>query len=307
MNRATTSANPPTTFCVKVTGTGAPMIFLPELSVSGSVWSRIVAHFESHFQCHVIEIAGFAGQPPVEATPLLAAVREELAAYIRERELCPAVVIGHGLGGFIAMCLAADYPELVHRLVILDSYPFYMGAGLNPQATLQDGEKAGQAVFEAYNSPPNPEFERKAEMAKKILVTHCEHAARIVLWRRASDRPTAGRALRELLSSDIRQQLAVITAGILVVGTWIGKYQFLGTTRQETENLFRSQYARAKDWKLVLMDNARHFAMLDDPEGLSAVMSDFLSGASDTVSETVSNLSEPGGGQSWRVPTVAGA
>src|ERR1700761_897796 len=134
---ATTSANPPSTFCVKVTGTGAPMIFLPELSVSGSVWSRIVTHFENYCQCHVVDIAGFAGQPPVEAASLLAAVREELATYIRERELCHVVVVGHGVGGFIAMCLAADYPELVHRLVIIDSYPFYMGAGLNPQATLQ--------------------------------------------------------------------------------------------------------------------------------------------------------------------------
>ena len=304
MNRATTSVNPPSTFCVKVTGAGAPMIFLPELSVAGSVWDGIVSHFKDQCQCHVVELAGSAGHPPIEATPLLAAVRDELAAYIREQKLRRVVVIGHGLGGFIAMCLAADYPDLVHRLVIIDSYPFYMGAGLNPQATLQDGEKAGQAVFETSNSPPDPEYERKAEMAKKILVSRPEHVARIVLWRRASDRLTAGKALRELLSSDVRDQLARITAGMLVVGTWMGKHRFTGATRQEIERLFRSQYARAKNWKLVLLDNARHFAMLDDPEGLSAVMQDFLSGTGVAGSETVSSLNESWGGQAPEIPIV---
>lgn len=304
MNRATTSVNPPSTFCVRVMGTGVPMIFLPELSVSGDVWDGIVSHFKDHCQCHVVELAGFAGQPPVEATPLLAAVKDELAAYIRDRRLRRVVVIGHGLGGFIAMCLAADYPELVHRLVIIDSYPFYVGAGLNPHATLQDGEKAGLAAFVTYNSPPDPEFERKAEAAKKVLVSRPEHVARIVLWRRASDRSTAGKALRELLSSDLREQLSRITAGILVVGTWIGKYRFTGATRQEIERLFIRQYARARDWKLVLLDNARHFAMLDDPEGLSVVIHDFLAGTGAAGSETVSSLSEPWDGQAPEIPMV---
>jgi N-formylmaleamate deformylase len=304
MNRATMSANPPSTFCVRVKGTGAPMILLPELSVSGDVWDGIVSHFKDHYQCHVVELAGFAGQPPVEATPLLASIRDELAAYIRKRRLRRAVVIGHGLGGFIAMCLAADYPELVHRLVIIDSYPFYMGAGLNPKATLQDGKKAGQAAFATYNSPPDPDFERKAEMAKKILVSRPEHAARIVLWRRASDRSTAGKALRELLSSDVREQLARITAGILVVGTWIGKYRLSGTTREDIERLFTSQYVWAKDWKLVLLDNARHFAMLDDPDGLSAVMRDFLTGTGAGGSRAVCGLDESWGGPAPEIPMV---
>lgn len=261
---------------VSTTGAGAPMLFLPELNVSGEVWSSVVPHFAHCNACHVVDLAGFAGNAPVATTPFLDSVCDELAAYIRDHGLGRATVIGHGLGGFVAMKLASTSPGLVHRLIIIDSYPFYAGAGLNPHATADDGRAAAASMYEIYSAPLDPEFERKAEMAKKILVTRPEHVARVVLWRRASDRLITARALHELLSSDLREQLAEISARVLVVGTWIGKQQFSGTTRQEIELLFRRQFANARDWKLLLLDHARHFAMLDDPEGLARVIQDFL-------------------------------
>ena len=50
-------------FAVKVTGTGQPMILIPGLACSGEVWDSTVAHFKDRCECHVLTLAGFAGQP----------------------------------------------------------------------------------------------------------------------------------------------------------------------------------------------------------------------------------------------------
>src|SRR5580658_8822741 len=75
-----------TAFSVKVTGKGAPMILIPGLACSGEVWDSTVAHFQNRYECHVLTLAGFAGQPPIKP-PMLEAVRAQLADYIRAKKL----------------------------------------------------------------------------------------------------------------------------------------------------------------------------------------------------------------------------
>ena len=68
-------------FTVRVSGRGRPIILIPGLSSSGETWKGVVAHLQDRYACHVLTLAGFAGEPPVEP-PLLSRVREDLAAYI---------------------------------------------------------------------------------------------------------------------------------------------------------------------------------------------------------------------------------
>ena len=100
-------------FSVKVTGKGQPMILIPGLMSSGAVWDGTVAHYASAYQCHVLTLAGFAGQPPSPATPFLGSVRDAVADYIRREGLNRPILVGHSLGGVLAFSIAAQYPELV--------------------------------------------------------------------------------------------------------------------------------------------------------------------------------------------------
>jgi pimeloyl-ACP methyl ester carboxylesterase len=80
-------------FKVDVTGQGAPVILIPGLGSPGEVWSGTVAHYCGKRQCHVLSLAGFAGQPAI-GTPLIATVEQQLSDYIREHQLEHPVVIG---------------------------------------------------------------------------------------------------------------------------------------------------------------------------------------------------------------------
>jgi len=57
------SANPKS-FSIRVDGHGRPMILIPGLTCGGDVWKTTVEHFKNRYECHMLTLPGFAGQPP---------------------------------------------------------------------------------------------------------------------------------------------------------------------------------------------------------------------------------------------------
>jgi N-formylmaleamate deformylase len=99
-------------FVVRVTGTGPrSMILIPGFLSHGEVWDEVVAHVGTRYRCHVLTLAGFAGVPAVDG-PLLPRVRDEIIAYIKETKLDHPVLVGHSLGGFLALWVGSTAPDL---------------------------------------------------------------------------------------------------------------------------------------------------------------------------------------------------
>src|SRR5439155_16761665 len=102
-------AKPAAPFAVKVTGKGKPIIFIPGLACSGEVWDSAVEHYKDHNECHVLTLAGFAGQPALkDKSAYLETIRKAIVAYIKEKKLDKPVVVGHSLGGYLVFALAAS-------------------------------------------------------------------------------------------------------------------------------------------------------------------------------------------------------
>lgn len=267
---AVPAATAPAPFAVQVTGHGPPMILIPGLASSGEVWAGVVAHERARFTCHVVTLAGFAGQPRI-AAPMLTTVRDALAAYITEHHLDRPVIVGHSLGGFVALDLASARPELVGRLVIVDSLPF-LAAAMNPAATPESMRASADAIRAGMRAA-SPEA-RRAQLSGMIatMVTAPADRAVVLDWGLASDAGAVVDALVELLTSDLRPRLAAITAPALVIGTWQG---LSGETHASVGKIFAAQYASLHA-EIVIADHARHFVMLDDPAFLYAQLDRFV-------------------------------
>jgi N-formylmaleamate deformylase len=269
-------------FRVQVAGHGEPMILIPGLSSSGATWNDTVAHFKDRYTCYVLTLAGFAGVPPVQP-PLLSKVRDDIATLIRERHLEKPVIVGHSLGGNIALDLAAHYPTLIGPVVIVDSLPFYAGAWFHAKnldqakpmiAQMRQGmESTTEAQWEAN--------ERSGAMTK-YMVTSPVRLHETIQWGLASDRHTVTNAMIELVSEDLRPELAQITSPVLVLGTWIGwrdemQQRHITVTRAVFVDAFKDQYASLSHLHFVMSDTARHFIMFDDPNWFYAQLDHFLS------------------------------
>ncbi|HXN48814.1 MAG TPA: alpha/beta hydrolase [Bryobacteraceae bacterium] len=261
-------------FQVKVTGHGQPMILVPGLSSSGEVWETTVEHYKNQFECHVLTVAGFAGVPRV-AAPMLDNVRDGIADYIRQKHLDRPVIVGHSLGGFLALALASKYPALVGRVVIVDAYPF-LPAVMNPTATLASGQQIAAQMKKQMDGQTQADYERyvKSGAATRLMVTSDTDFARIVAWGLASDRTAVADAMAEMFSVDLRDDVAAIKSPTLVLGSWIAYKQY--TDRARTEGNLRTQYTRLAGVRIEVTDTARHFIMWDDPKWMFGVMDRFL-------------------------------
>jgi pimeloyl-ACP methyl ester carboxylesterase len=95
------------------------------------------------------------------------------------------------------------------------------------------------------------------------MVTAPADAERIVGWGQKSDRKTVVNAMYELLSTDLRSDVARIQSPTLVLGAWAAYKDY--APRAAIEQVYAGQYAKLPGAKIELADTARHFIMYDQP------------------------------------------
>ena len=272
---ATVRDNPAShpTFTVRVVGKGQPMLLIPGLTCPGAVWDETVAHYQAQYQCHIISLAGFGGVAPATvADPLLPAVRDQLLAYIKTQKLNRPVVVGHSLGGFLALALSVAQPTAIGPLVIVDSLPF-LAAVQNPAATVET-VKPQVTALRAQVRQGHLSQAAQRQMAAG-MVTDTARITQVARWGGASDPATTAQAMYDLYTTDLRADLSRIQQPVLVLGTWVA-YAPYGSTKESTRAVFTQQYARLAGGRIEMSEAGKHFLMYDDPKWFLAQADAFL-------------------------------
>lgn len=262
-------------FQVKVTGSGKPLLLIPGLGSSGAVWDTTVARLEKRHACHVLTLAGFAGEPPSPAAdPFLETVRKELAAYIREKKLEKPIVMGHSLGAFIALSLAAHEPELPGKVIAVDGVPFY--PALFDHRVTAEASRANAEELQKQMDIPRPRERRMAD-AKTVfqsMITKEKDIELPLRWFVDSDAATLSKAVCELMTTDLREKAASIKAPVLLLASVaIAPDPDQLTTMKAA---YRRQVENVPEVKVSFTEKAKHFIMLDDPEWFFGEVEKFL-------------------------------
>jgi pimeloyl-ACP methyl ester carboxylesterase len=201
-------------------------------------------------------------------------VRDAIAAYIRKNKLDHPVIIGHSLGGMMALDLAAHEPDLTGKLVIVDSYPFLMGA-TNPNTTPEQAREIAAQIRGYIGGQSKDAYDAyvKSGVGMRSMVERDSDFQRLVAWGLASDRTAVGDWMAELYSIDMREDVARIKVPVLVMASYIG---FQGATRAGVEANLKAQYAKLAGVEIQVTDKAHHFIMWDDPEWMFGLTDRFL-------------------------------
>lgn len=107
----------------RAVGTGEPLVFVHGLGSSGQDWRKQVEAFADRYRIIAFDVRGHGQSDKPEgpySIPLFAA---DTAALLRALDAVPATVVGLSMGGMIALQLAVDAPEVVRRLVVVNSMP----------------------------------------------------------------------------------------------------------------------------------------------------------------------------------------
>ena len=249
---------------VTVTGQGSDVILIPGLASSAHVWDATVAHLSAHHRVHVVQVAGFAGTPAGgnASGAVFEPVVEAIHNYIAANHLEGVAVIGHSLGGTMAMRLAIAHPGDAGKLMIVDALP-YMGmmfgpqltvAMVQPQATMMRNQLVN-GTQEAYAAA------EPAQMAR-LVKSHNAEAEAAIAAAAASDHRVVGQAIYDDLITDLRPDLAKITAPVTMLYPWD---ETSGAPQQVFDTLYTGAFASLPHGKVERIDGSYHFIMIDQP------------------------------------------
>jgi len=265
-------------FHVRVDGPEHPVgdvILIPGLSSSPEVWDGLTEQLKGRYRVHRIHVQGFAGAPAEDnATgPVAAPVAEDLARYIAEQGLAKPAVIGHSMGGTIAMMLAARHPDSVGRLMVVDMVPF-MGAMFGPPGTTAETViPVADQIYAAQTTGPEATYRQQAAAAITGMINTESLRAGPLQDAATSDRAVSASAFRELVVTDLRPELARITAPTEVLYV---RFNDPRMTPEITDAIYQASFAALSGAKLTRIDDSAHFIMLDQPARFAAEVNAFL-------------------------------
>ncbi|HEY5107736.1 MAG TPA: alpha/beta hydrolase [Caulobacteraceae bacterium] len=257
-------------FSDEVIGNGPDLIFVPGLASSRETWRVTAQRLRGRFRLHLIQIAGFAGEPARAnaAGPVLAPSAEALDAYIVAHHLAPAVLIGHSLGGTIALYLAEHHPEHLKKVLIVDALPFFAVTMMGPAATAANVSPMAESLRAGPAMAPDAQSKMIAGM-----VTGPADRDRVTGWSRASNYSVVAAALADDLELDLRAGLAATSTPITVL---YPDNLAVGMPAGAADRFYGAAFAHLPNKTLKRVDHSLHFIMLDQPEVFAADLDEFL-------------------------------
>lgn len=258
---------------VEVVGQGPDVILVPGLASSREVFRPLADRLKATHRVHLVQLAGFAGEPWVHGDgPFVDPEVEALAAYVRSASLKRPAVIGHSMGGLSALLLAQRNPDLVGKVMTVDTLPFY-SAMFGPTATAASAKPfADRMAASVLSASPEAFAAQQAAAAKGLSRTPAMQET-IVAWSLASDRKAVAKAISEVMTLDARPGLAAmktpVTALYAVDAEGALPPAVVGA-------LWMREYDALPGVKLVRVENSRHFIMTDQPEVFAKAVDGFL-------------------------------
>ena len=275
--QASLAITAPDRFSVVVEGPPAgkapDVILLPGLASSREVFAAEARSLATSYRLYRIQIAGFAGEPagPNANGPMLGPVVEELHRYIVENHLQHPAVIGHSMGGLIALMLADAHPEDVGKVLIVDALPFF-GVVMSPDATVESLRPQAQAMRDGMLKMPNEQFAAMAPMLAARMVISPDGQKMVSAATIASDRNVYANAMAEDMGTDMRPRIASIKSPVTV----LYPYTAVAGTKEAVDALYKTAYASMPNVTLQRIDDSMHFIMLDQPEAFHRAVMSFL-------------------------------
>lgn len=259
-------------------GEGPPLVFVHGLVGRWTHWLEQLPLFASEHRVIAPDLPGFGDSPmPVAekiSVPYYARTLERLLALL---EVDAATLVGHSMGGFSAVELAIDFPQLVERLVLVS--PSGLSTYNDPRALRALSlVRRFERIAAAYNArlaahadllARRPRL-RLIDPVTSIVTRHPDRLPGpfISEWTRGLDNPGFIDGLEANVSYDFRERLGEIACPTLIV--W-GTGDRVVSARDAA--LYEELIPNAR--KVVFADTG-HMAMVERPARFNALLEDFL-------------------------------
>ncbi|GLH70365.1 alpha/beta hydrolase [Geothrix rubra] len=242
-------------------GKGLPLLFVHGFPLNGGAWAGQVGAFRSNCRVIVPDLRGFGRSGALPGPVPMSRYAEDLGALVQQLNAPSVILLGHSMGGYVALAFARAFPKAVRGLVLVGTKA---GAD-SPEAAAARREAAAKVGTEGTQSLVEA-------MAPKMLSAANTDAAMAQAVRHlmASSRPdgVVGALLGMAERPDAREWLGGIRVPTLVIA---GEDDAIIPTL-ESEALAKA----IPGAQLKLIPRAGHLVAFEQPEAFNEALRDWL-------------------------------
>jgi pimeloyl-ACP methyl ester carboxylesterase len=240
---------------------GTPLIFIPALFCGSWQWNGQIAMLSATHDIYAVTLPGFDGRARIAPTDLMNRVTADISTLIHERHIVRPIVVGHSLGGTIAVRFGERYPNDARGIITVEG-----GFPIAPTSAARSARVA-KSVAPYINADPaaldrairnNLQYiiTNKSDVDTFARLAKGDDANAIVDWQRAAELPD--------LTSDLHNLRADFTA-IVPFDAYIDSYSAYPTLQAKRNAYVRWVAHASGTSSVVMIDRSRHFVMFDQP------------------------------------------
>lgn len=253
---------------VEITGRGPDVVLIPGSVSSREVWRPVAEALRSRYRLHLVQLAGFGGEPARANVngPAWEPTAEAIDAYVAQARIKP-VLVGHSLGGTMSLYLAQKHPDHYRKAMLVDATPY-----LAETMRMPDAAVTGMRGAIAANRV-QPMSMAQIEPNLVSMISNPEDREAVRRMALASDPKAAGLLYVENMVVDLRPGLKAMTTPVTIVfPDNVPNGAPAGVVRATYEKAF----ADLKGVTLIEVKNSRHFVMQDQPEAFGQILERYL-------------------------------
>ncbi len=99
------------TIFFKKSGSGHPLVLIHGFCENHEIWTEFAEALSEKFEVYLIDLPGF-GNSPLPSEPFsIDSIGAEVSEWIDLKRIEQPIIIGHSLGGYVTLAMAARHPE----------------------------------------------------------------------------------------------------------------------------------------------------------------------------------------------------
>ena len=249
-----------TTLFSREKGQGKPVLLIHGFPFHQEIWDGYVERLSDEFRVITIDLPGFGKSEPLKSPFTLEQVANTLLDFLRKNDLKKVNIVGHSLGGYVALAMVKDSPELFASLVLFHSTAYADSAEKRAarSKSVEFVQRNGALPFTSGFIPPlffNP-IHPAIERVKKIASEATSQSV-IGYTLAMKDRPDHSKTL------EVFKNPTLFLAGKNDPGIPV-------------DSIIK-QAAHCQKGEIQIFENVSHMGMLEKPEATASKIKDFLS------------------------------
>ncbi|MFC1977891.1 alpha/beta fold hydrolase [Chloroflexota bacterium] len=244
----------------EITGNGKTLVLTHGIGGSTRNWETTVPLLAKHYQVLTWDVRGHGQSDKPEGKYSAGLFANDLTALLKVLDIGGAFVLGHSMGGVIALRFALDFPDLCNALIVSSS-----SAEVNPGATKYWQDLATTVLekgMEAIPSDPTRSF------AKSFVEKNPERVEEYTRNRSLNDPGAYAKAALAMSEYNYNEELSTIHCPTLII---VGNEDM---TTPPGGSVRMNRLITGS--KLIIFRDCGHISYVEQPEVFSKSILDFL-------------------------------